>query len=121
MPTVTWDHVHLRTPDPEAMAAWLADILGGEIIRGPGRIDVKLGGANVFLAPVAPATKIFTWSPHCGESRLRCGRLHVRAQVRRGGRRHYPPSPRRDPRTQRRKGSTDGSITFHIAKRRYRL
>src|SRR5437762_14243815 len=53
MPTVTWDHVHLRSPDPEATAAWLADILGGEIIRGPGRIDVKLGGANVFIAPVA--------------------------------------------------------------------
>jgi hypothetical protein len=45
MPTVdwavTWDHVHLRSPDPEATAAWLEDILGGEIIRGPGRIDVK--------------------------------------------------------------------------------
>jgi lactoylglutathione lyase len=56
MPTVdwavTWDHVHLRSPDPEATAAWLEDILGGEIIRGPGRIDVKLGGANVFIAPV---------------------------------------------------------------------
>jgi lactoylglutathione lyase len=54
MPTVTWDHVHLRSPDPEATAAWLADVLGGEIIRGPGRIDVRLGGANVFIAPVAP-------------------------------------------------------------------
>jgi lactoylglutathione lyase len=54
MPTVTWDHVHLRTPDPEATAAWLQDILGGEIVRGPGRIDVRLGGANVFLAPVKP-------------------------------------------------------------------
>jgi lactoylglutathione lyase len=52
MPTVTWDHVHLRSPDPEAMAAWLVDILGGEIVRSPGRIDVKLGGANVFIAPV---------------------------------------------------------------------
>ena len=50
---VTWDHVHLRSPDPEATAAWLEDILGGEIVRGPGRIDVKLGGANVFIAPVA--------------------------------------------------------------------
>jgi catechol 2,3-dioxygenase-like lactoylglutathione lyase family enzyme len=53
MPTVTWDHVHLRSPDPEATATWLHDILGGEIVRGPGRIDVKLGGANVFIAPVA--------------------------------------------------------------------
>jgi lactoylglutathione lyase len=42
MPTinVTWDHIHLRSPDPE-------------VVRGPGRIDVKLGGANVFIAPVA--------------------------------------------------------------------
>ena len=53
MPIVTWDHVHLRSPDPEATAAWLENILGGVIIRGPGRIDVKLGGANVFIAPVA--------------------------------------------------------------------
>ena len=60
MPTVTWDHVHLRSPDPEATAAWLADILGGEIIRGPGRIDVKLGGANVFIAPVAAGDGVNT-------------------------------------------------------------
>ena len=53
MPVVTWDHVHLRSPDPEATAAWLQDVLGGVIIRGPNRIDVKLGGANVFIAPVA--------------------------------------------------------------------
>ena len=52
MPIVTWDHVHLRSPDPEATATWLQDILGGVIIRGSGRIDVKLGGANVFIAPV---------------------------------------------------------------------
>ena len=52
MPVVTWDHVHLRSPDPEATAAWLEDVLGGEIVRGPGRIDVKLGGAMVFIAPV---------------------------------------------------------------------
>src|ERR1700685_4284800 len=52
MPVVTWDHVHLRSPDPEAVAAWLEDVLGGEIVRGPGRIDVKLGGAMVFIAPV---------------------------------------------------------------------
>ena len=32
---VTWDHVHLRSPDPEATAAWLRDILGGEIVREP--------------------------------------------------------------------------------------
>jgi len=26
---VTWDHIHLRSPDPEATATWLRDILGG--------------------------------------------------------------------------------------------
>ena len=60
MPTVTWDHIHLRSPDPEATAAWLADILGGEIVRGPGRIDVKLGGANVFIAPVTAGDGVNT-------------------------------------------------------------
>src|ERR1700719_4045998 len=60
MPTVTWDHVHLRSPDPEAMAAWLEDILGGVIIRGPGRIDVKLGGAHVFIAPVTAGDGVNT-------------------------------------------------------------
>jgi len=60
MPTVTWDHIHLRSPDPEATAAWLQDVLGGEIIRGAGRIDVKLGGANVFIAPVNPGDGVNT-------------------------------------------------------------
>src|ERR1700722_16486922 len=60
MPIVTWDHVHLRSPDPEAMAAWLEDILGGEIVRSPGRIDVKLGGANVFIAPVNAGDGVHT-------------------------------------------------------------
>src|ERR1700746_315420 len=60
MPTVAWDHIHLRSPDPEATAVWLSDVLGGEIIRGPGRIDVKRGGANVFIAPVTPGDGVNT-------------------------------------------------------------
>jgi catechol 2,3-dioxygenase-like lactoylglutathione lyase family enzyme len=60
MPIVTWDHVHLRSPDPEATASWLQDVLGGVIIRGPGRIDVKLGGANVFIAPVTAGDGVNT-------------------------------------------------------------
>jgi lactoylglutathione lyase len=58
MPTFTWDHVHLRTPDTEATAQWFADMLGAEVIRstqqGAARIDIKLGGAKIFLAPVTP-------------------------------------------------------------------
>ncbi len=64
MPEVTWDHVHLRSPDPEATATWLHDVLGGEIVRGPGRIDVRLGGANIFLAEVKPGDGVNVPPPH---------------------------------------------------------
>lgn len=51
-PQITWDHVHIRTPDPEVTAQWFAEMLGAEIVRTPVRIDVRLGGASIFLAPV---------------------------------------------------------------------
>jgi catechol 2,3-dioxygenase-like lactoylglutathione lyase family enzyme len=58
MLTFTYHHIHLRSPDPEATAAWYARILGAEVIRstqqGQPRIDLKVGGANVFIAAVAP-------------------------------------------------------------------
>ncbi len=54
----TWDHVHLRSPDPEATAAYFEKMFGAEVLRsmqqGKPRIDLKLGGANIFIAPVAP-------------------------------------------------------------------
>jgi lactoylglutathione lyase len=57
MATYTWDHIHLRSPNPEATAAWFERMLGAEVIRstqqGVPRIDLKLGGANIFIAPVA--------------------------------------------------------------------
>jgi catechol 2,3-dioxygenase-like lactoylglutathione lyase family enzyme len=57
MATFTWDHIHLRTTDPEAMAQWFERSLGAEVIRtmqqGKPRIDLKVGGANIFIAPVA--------------------------------------------------------------------
>ncbi len=56
MSKFTWDHIHLRTSDPEAMAAWFEQMLGAEVIRtmpqGAPRIDLKLGGADVFIMPV---------------------------------------------------------------------
>ena len=58
MPTVTWDHIHLRSPDPEATAQWFERMLGAEVIRttqqGKPRIDLTLGGAKIFLAAVEP-------------------------------------------------------------------
>ncbi len=57
MATFTWDHIHLRTTNPEATAQWYESKLGAEVIRtmqqGKPRIDLKLGGANIFIAPVA--------------------------------------------------------------------
>ena len=56
MAKITWDHIHLRSTDPEATALWFERMLGAEVIRtmqgGASRIDLKLGGANVFIAPV---------------------------------------------------------------------
>jgi catechol 2,3-dioxygenase-like lactoylglutathione lyase family enzyme len=54
---LTWDHIHLRTSNPEGMAQWFERMLGAEIKRsmqdGKPRIDLRLGGANIFIAPVA--------------------------------------------------------------------
>lgn len=57
MPNVTWDHIHLRSPDPEATAKWFEQMLGAEVLRsmqqGKPRIDLKLGGQKVFIAQVS--------------------------------------------------------------------
>jgi lactoylglutathione lyase len=66
MPAVTWDHIHLRSPDPEATARWFNEILGGEIVRSPGRVDVKLGGADIFIAPLTEGVGAPPMSPHQG-------------------------------------------------------
>ena len=56
MTKFTWDHIHLRTTDPEAMATWFEKMLGAEVVRtvvqGAPRIDLKVGGADVFIMPV---------------------------------------------------------------------
>ncbi len=58
----TFDHVHLRTPDPEATAAWYERVLGAQVIRstqqGKPRIDIKLGGQNIFTVAIAPGEKV---------------------------------------------------------------
>jgi catechol 2,3-dioxygenase-like lactoylglutathione lyase family enzyme len=66
MATVLWDHIHLRSPDPEATARWLEEMLGGEIVRSPGRIDVKLGGADIFIAPLTDGVGPSPATPHQG-------------------------------------------------------
>jgi lactoylglutathione lyase len=56
MATFKYDHIHLRSPNPEATAQYYERMFGAEVIRsmqqGKPRIDLKLGGANIFIAPV---------------------------------------------------------------------
>jgi lactoylglutathione lyase len=56
MAKFTYDHIHLRSPDPEATARYYERMFGAEVIRsmqqGKPRIDLKLGGMNIFIAPV---------------------------------------------------------------------
>ena len=58
MSRFTYDHIHLRSPDPEATAAFYATMFGAEILRseqnGATRIDLKLGGTDLFIAAVQP-------------------------------------------------------------------
>jgi catechol 2,3-dioxygenase-like lactoylglutathione lyase family enzyme len=49
-----FDHIHLRSPDPEATATWFEQMLGAQVVRstqqGKPRIDLKLGGQDIFIA-----------------------------------------------------------------------
>lgn len=62
MAAFTYDHIHLRTADPEGTAAFYSKMFGAELQRsetdGKLRIDMKLGGMSVFIAPVGPADKV---------------------------------------------------------------
>ena len=60
MAVFNWEHVHLRSFDPEATAAWYHDKLGADVIRtknadGSTRIDLNLSGQKVFIALADPA------------------------------------------------------------------
>jgi len=60
-----YDHVHLRSPDPDATARFFETMFGAEVTRGvyppgtlyPGqqRVTMRLGGQKVLIAPPHPA------------------------------------------------------------------
>ena len=62
MSTFTSDHIHLRSPDPERTAQYYERMFGAEIIRsmqeGQPRIDMKIGGQDVFIAPVPAKSNV---------------------------------------------------------------
>ena len=57
MAKFTWDHIHLRSPNAEETAQWYERMLGAEatrsVVDGAPRVNLKIGGANVFIASVA--------------------------------------------------------------------
>jgi lactoylglutathione lyase len=60
MAKYTWEHIHLRSPDPAATAEWYHDKLGADVIRTPlpdgtTRIDLDLTGQKIFIAKADPA------------------------------------------------------------------
>jgi len=73
-----YDHVHLRSPDPNATARFFETMFGAEVTRGvypPGtlysgqqRITMRLGGQTVLIAPPHPheATATPPPFPHYG-------------------------------------------------------
>ena len=59
-----YDHVHLRSPDPDATARFFETMFGAEVARsvyppgtlypGQQRIAMRLGGQKVLIAPTHP-------------------------------------------------------------------
>ena len=62
MSTFTYDHIHIRSRDPENTAAYFERMFEAEIIRsmqhGKPRIDMKIGGQDVFIAPIEANSKV---------------------------------------------------------------
>jgi lactoylglutathione lyase len=57
MTEFSYDHVHLRSPDPDETAAYYERMFSAEIIKsvmsnGLPRTDVKIGGVMFFIAQV---------------------------------------------------------------------
>lgn len=56
MTQFTFDHIHLRSPGPEATAVFYERMFGAEVLRstqqGEPRVDIRLGGQIIFIAPI---------------------------------------------------------------------
>ena len=64
MTEFSYDHVHLRSPDPEATARYYERMFGAEMIKsiqsdGRERVDMSLGGVMMFIAKVDPDASLY--------------------------------------------------------------
>lgn len=72
MTAFKFDHIHLFTRDPEGTAKWYEHMFGAEVIRslqqGKPRIDLRIGGCNIFILDVSgdPKAAAEPGHPHRG-------------------------------------------------------
>ena len=71
MPEFRWDHIHLRSPDPEATAQYYIDVFGATPastveVGGGLRVIVNLAGLNLFIEQVPPETPAPPQPPYLG-------------------------------------------------------
>ena len=71
--TYTYDHIHLRTKDPEGMATFFETMFGAKVLRltqsdGVERVDLDINGLAIFIASVPPEEHIDSnpSDPHLG-------------------------------------------------------
>ena len=61
MASFNFDHIHLFSKNPEATAAFYEKMFGAQVTRsmpgGKPRVDMKLGGANIFILDVSADPK----------------------------------------------------------------
>ena len=63
MSTFTYDHIHIRSRDPEKTAAYLRAHVrrarsSARCRKAQTRIDMKIGGQDVFIAPVPEKSNV---------------------------------------------------------------
>jgi catechol 2,3-dioxygenase-like lactoylglutathione lyase family enzyme len=81
-----FDHIHLRSPDPEAAAAVWANAFGatikGRVQAGPWlRIVLDLAGVTLFLEQVAPGTHAPPAPPFLGLEHIGLGTSDLDAAI----------------------------------------
>ena len=71
--TYTYDHIHVRTKDPEGMASFFETMFGAKVLRliqsdGVPRVDLDVNGLAIFIASVPPEEHIdlSPRDPHMG-------------------------------------------------------
>ncbi len=71
--TYTYDHIHVRTKDPEGMATFFETMFGATVLRliqsdGVPRVDLDVNGLAIFIASVPPEEHIdlSPRDPHLG-------------------------------------------------------